>query len=146
MAERELKWPFGDTDGGPLSRPLIVDLENVLVVMVATDVEGEAVMDALREAGFTDAYLRFYRSEQILDFDEAFRSRRGLKERAVGALVDDADSMSKYVTYAREGCSAIWVLVEDRDDANRVIRHLADYALVYVWFHGSRGLETIQVR
>ena len=146
MAEPSSRWPFGATDGGPGSRPMVVNLENVLIVILAGDDAGAQADEALRAMGYTDENLRRYTSEQIVTYDEAFRSGRGLKEKVVGALVDDGDSMDRYVEYAREGCSALWILTVDRDDANRLIRRLADYEIVFVWFHGSEGLETMRVR
>ena len=146
MAEHEPNWPFGKTDGGPHSRPLVVDLTNVLVAILANTAEGERALQSLQGFGCAAEYLRLYTSDQILAFDDIFRSDRGLKERVVGALIDDADSMTQYLAYARDGCSSLWVLVEDRHDANRMIRHLADREIIYVWFHGKRGVETIRVR
>ena len=145
MAEPTAKWPFAPTDGGPASRPLVVDLDNVLIILVASDAAAERAADTLREVGFTDDNLRRYTSEQILAYDEAFRSARGLKGRVVGALVDDADSMAQYVAYARDGAAALWIRVDDRDQANRLIRHLADAEIMYLWFHGTSGLETIRI-
>ena len=143
MAEPAARWPFAGTDGGPGSRPLVVDLENVLVAVLTSDEAAERAERALRTMGFTDENLRRYTSGQIVAYDEAFRSGRGLKERVVGALVDDAPSMSQYVELARVGGAALWILTRDRDDANRLIRHLADFEIVYLWFHGSEGLETL---
>ena len=146
MADPAAKWPFAPTDGGPGSRPLLVDLDNVLIVLVATDEAAERAAGTLRGLGFTDDNLRLYSSEQILAYDEAFRSARGLTGRVVGALVDDSDSMAEYVTYARNGAAALWIRVADRDEANRLIRHLADAEIVYLWFHGTSGLETMRLR
>ena len=146
MAEPRPKWPFGESDGGPGSRPLVVDLENVLVSVLANNAEGERALQSLRTFGCADENLRLYTSEQILAFDEIFRSDRGLKDRVVGALIDDTDSMAQYLVYARDGCSSLWVLAEGRHDANRVIQHLADHEIIYVWFHGKRGVETIRLR
>ena len=144
MPKQDYKWPFGQSDGGPESRPLVVDLENVLVAVVADTAAAERALQTLRGIGFIDETLRLYTSEQIVAYDEAFRSSRGIKERVVGALVDDSDTMGQYLAYAREGHSALWILVNGREDANRVIRALVDHDLVRVWFHGSRGLETIE--
>ena len=121
-----------------------MDLENVLVAMLGDAASAQRAAEALRGIGFTDETLRLYTSEQILAYDDAFRSGRGMKDRVVGAVVDDATTMGEYVAYARDGGSALWVLVEGRDDANRVIRHLVDHELKHVWFHGNRGLETIR--
>jgi hypothetical protein len=145
MADHAGKWPFAPTDGKPESRPLVVDLENVLVVLVADDAAAERAVETLRGLGFTDENLRLYTSEQIVAYDEAFRSGRGLKDRVVGALVDDRGSMAEYVNYARAGSAALWIHVGDRDEANRLVRHLADDEIMYLWFHGTNGLESMRV-
>jgi hypothetical protein len=140
VTEHRSQWPFPPTDGGPLTRPRVVDLSNVLVAIVA-DLDGAE--RSLRSAGYTDECLRTYSSEQIVASDEAFRSERGPLDRAIGLVVDDREAMSEYVQYGRDGRSALWVRVTDRDDANRVVRHLLDDDLIHVWFHGERGLEIL---
>ena len=142
----DLKWPFGKSDGGPQGRPLIVDLENVLIAILPDTAEGERALTSLRHLGFPDARLRLYTSEQILSYDEEFRSARGLTGRIVGAVVDGKDAMTQYVMYARDGCSAVWVLVSDRSDANRVLRSLVDHHPKFVWYHGPGGVETVLLR
>lgn len=145
MADDAAKWPFGPTDGGPGSRPTMVDLENVLIAVVVSDDAAERAAATLRGLGFTDENLRLYTSTQIVTYDEAFRTGRGLKERVVGALVDDAGAMADYVTYARAGAAALWIHVADRDEANRLVRHLADVEIRYLWFHGPDGLDSMRV-
>lgn len=143
MAEVRSKWPFAPTDGGPESRPRVVDLDNVLIAMVS-DAAGAEQM--LRDLGFTDERMRVYPSELILEYDRQFRSGRGILDRAVGTIVDDNAAMTEYVDYAREGGSAVWVHVADRDDANRIIRHLVEHGLLHAWFHGHGGVEIVHVR
>jgi hypothetical protein len=137
VAERELGWPFGSTDGGPRSRPLVVHLEDVLVLVLPDDVAGAQAL--------ADDRLRLYTSEQIVAYDEAFRSERSLPERVVGTLVDDNPLMGAYRRYGEEGCSALWVQLAHRDDATSVIRSLTDLGLRQVWFHGRRGVETLRL-
>jgi hypothetical protein len=145
VAERELGWPFGSTDGGPRSRPLVVHLEDVLVLVLPDDATGAQALDLLRQQGFADDRLRLYTSEQIVAYDEAFRSERSLPERVVGTLVDDNPLMGAYRRYGEEGCSALWVQLAHRDDATSVIRSLTDLGLRQVWFHGRRGVETLRL-
>ena len=146
MAERELGWPFGSTDGGPASRPVRVHLEDVLIMVLPDDDAGLQALDALREHGFPDERLRLYSSEQIVAYDKAFRDERGLAGKVVGTLVDDNPLMSAYVRYGEEGCSALWVQLAHRDDANQVIRSLTDLGLRQVWYHGRRGVEALRIR
>ena len=119
-------------------------MDNVPVAIVADDDAATRAAERLRGKGFTDETLRLYTSEQILAYDAAFRAGPSLKERVVGAIVDDAGSMNDYVAYAGDGHAALWVLVDGRDDANRVIRLLVDHDLKHVWFHGLRRVETIR--
>jgi hypothetical protein len=140
MTAHHSHWPFPPTDGGPRSRPHVVDLTNVLVAIVS---DAEGAERSLRAAGYTDEGLRVYGSEQIVAYDEAFRSERGLLDRTIGLLVDDREAMSEYVQCGREGRSALWVRVADREDASRVVRHLVDHGPTHIWFHGERGLEIL---
>ncbi len=143
LAEPEDRWPFGSTDGGPQSRPLVVDLDGVLIAILANATAGEQVRSMLRERGFDDRTVRLYTGEQIVAYDEEFRSSRKLSGKIVGAIVDDRDTMEEYVEYGRTGCSALWVLVPVREDANKIVRWLADEETVFVWYHGKDRFEAI---
>jgi hypothetical protein len=115
------------------------------VLVLPDDVAGAQALDLLRQQGFADDRLRLYTSEQIVAYDEAFRSERSLPERVVGTLVDDNPLMGAYRRYGEEGCSALWVQLAHRDDATSVIRSLTDLGLRQVWFHGRRGVETLRL-
>ncbi|MGZ6977412.1 MAG: hypothetical protein ACXVJW_04835 [Acidimicrobiia bacterium] len=143
MAEREDRWPFGASDGGPADRPLNVEMEGVLVAILESDGAGEHAIASLTHIGIPEGRLRFYRSAEILIYEEEFRSDRTLAGRLVGGFVDDADSMAQYVEFGREGRSAVWVLVPLREDANRVVRCLADEKTLFIWYHGHDQVETI---
>ena len=144
MAERDdERWPFGTTGGTPENRPLMVDMDGVLVAILANDAAGEHAVASLGALGFSDQDLRFYPSSEMLLYEEEFRSERTLTGRLVGAFVDDSDSMAQYVEFAKEGHSALWVLVPLRDDANRVVRALADEKTLFIWYHGHDQVETI---
>jgi hypothetical protein len=108
----------------------------------AAAARGEAT---LRANGFTDETLRVYTSAEMLAADEEFRAGRRLRDRLVGSLVDDNAAMTRYVDFGREGRSAVWVLTKDGDDANRVVRHLADDVL-FIWYHHGGGVQTMQIR
>jgi hypothetical protein len=146
MIGRAPKWPFGPSDGGPLSRPKVVDMENVLIAIVADAAEAERAMAALEEFGIPADHLRRYSSEQILEYDRLFQESRGLSGRLVGTVVDDRESMGQYVDFARAGHAALWVLTQDREQANRVMQLLADHDVVFIWYHGPGGVESVKVR
>jgi hypothetical protein len=137
------RWPFGTTDGGPASRPKVVDMEGVLVAMLRDVSAGEHAYATLRARGLAEAELRLYSAQQILAFDDEFREHRTITERVIGAVVDDREVMNDYVAFAQDGCAALWVLVPDRDDANAIVRALADEDAVFVWYHGHGRIEAI---
>jgi len=143
VVESEDRWPFGSSDGGPESRPLVVKMEGVLVAILESDAAGEHALASLEELGLAADHLRFYSSAQILVYEEEFRSDRTLTGRLIGGFVDDADSMAQYVEFGREGRSAVWALVPVREDANRVVRKLADEKTLFIWYHGHDQVETI---
>ena len=121
----------------------MVDMDGVLVAILENDAAGAHATASLSELGISDQELRFYSSEEMLVYEEEFRSDRKLTGRLVGAFVDDADSMAQYVEFAKEGHSALWVLVPQREDANRVVRKLADEKTLFIWYHGHDQVETI---
>jgi hypothetical protein len=146
MADEELGWPFGSSDGGPASRPLVVHLENVLIAMVPDTAAGERAREILSEQGFGPDRVRVYTGEQIVEYDEAFRSGRGMAGRVVGTVVDDREIMGAYVEHGRQGRAAVWVQLRHRDDANPVLRSLSELGPLQVWFHGQRGVEALKLR
>ena len=146
MADEELGWPFGSTDGGPASRPLVVHLEDVLIAVVPDAAAGDSAQEILAEQGFGPDRVRVYTGEQIVAYDEEFRSARGMAGRVVGTVVDDRATMGAYVEHGRDGRSAVWVQLRHRDDANPVLRSLSELDPLQVWFHGQRGLEVLKLR
>lgn len=145
MVEAEDRWPFGSTDGGPSSRPLLVKMEGVLIAILKDDAAGERAKASLTEGRWTERDVRLYTSEQMVAFDEAFRSDRNVAQRVVSAVVDDTDIMAQYVQYAHEGGSALWVLAPNRDDANAVVRQLSDQPVLRIWYYGTRGVEILDM-
>jgi hypothetical protein len=137
------RWPFGTTDGKPASRPKVVDMEGVLVAILRDTAAGERARAELRDRGHDEGALRLYTPEEIVAYDEEFRADRSLTGKVIGAVVDDRDAMSEYVEYGRQGCAALWVLVPDRDDANSVVRALADQDARFVWYHGRNRIDAI---
>src|ERR671916_2911117 len=99
MAESELEWPFGSTDGGPASRPLVVHLDNVLIAVLPDTASGTRALDVLRDHGYPDERLRLYTGEQIVAYDEEFKAARGVAGKVVGAVVDDTKTMGAYRDY-----------------------------------------------
>jgi hypothetical protein len=143
VAGSDARWPFGPTDGTPASRPLVPVLEGVLVAVLRDGDAAEHARQALAARGVADDDLRLYTAEQIVAYDEEFRATRSFTGRVVGAVADDRDAMTRYVEHGRAGRAALWVRVPEREDANRVVRHLADEDTVHIWYHGRDRVEEI---
>jgi hypothetical protein len=139
------RWPFGESDGGPADRPVVVKLEGVLIAMVRDTAAADAAVRALRTLGIGERSIRCYSSEQIVAFDDEFRSNRNIAQRVVGAFVDDGGAMDQYVQYGRAGAGAVWVAVPERRDADRVVRALSDIDVLHVWYHGRGRAETLRL-
>ncbi len=77
----------------------MVDMNGVLVAILANDAAGQHAVTSLSALGFSDQDLRFYPSSEMLLYEEEFRSDRTLTGRLVGAFVDDSDTMAQYVEF-----------------------------------------------
>jgi hypothetical protein len=148
MDDHEVAWPtgMGDQDPPARARPLVFNPQGFLVSILEDADQAERARAALAEAGFADADLRVYTSQQILDSWEQFLVERSVAQRVVGALTDDPDTIELYFGYARQGRSALWVHVPDRDDAKRAVRCLADYQVLHVRHYGHDSQEDIHIR
>ena len=100
---------------------------------------------ALAEAGFAERDLRVHTSQQILDNWERFQAEASLAQRVVGA-VTDPDTIERYLGYARQGRSALWVHVPDDADAKRAVRALADHQVLHFRHYGHDRQDDIHIR
>ena len=134
----EVVWPTGMSDRDPpaRSRPLVFHPEGFLVAIVEDSAQAERARADLISAGFVDGDLRVYTGEQMLGDWERYNAEKGTARRIVGALTDDQETIELYYGYAREGRSALWVHVPDKEDANRALRRLADHNVLYARHYG----------
>jgi hypothetical protein len=134
----EVVWPTGMSDRDPpaRSRPLVFRPEGFLIAIVENSEQAERAKADLIGAGFADGDLRTYTGQQILDDWERSNAEKGVARRIVGALTDDKATIELYHGYARDGRSALWVHVPDKEDANRAIRCLADHNVMYIRHYG----------
>jgi hypothetical protein len=148
MSANEVAWPTGMSDQDPpaRARPLVFSPQGFLVAILEDADQAEQARTALAEAGFAETDLRVYTSEQILDSWERFRAERSVRQRVVGAVTDDAETIELYFGYAREGRSALWVHVPDDADADRAVRCLADHQVLYIRHYGHGSQHDIHIR
>jgi hypothetical protein len=128
------------------ARPLVFNPKGFLVAILEDADQAERAKAALAAAGFAQKDLRVYASQEILDSWERFLVERSGPQRVVGAVTDDPATIEQYFGYAREGRSALWVRVPDRDEANRAVRHLTDHQVLHIRSYGHDGQEDIHIR
>jgi hypothetical protein len=128
------------------ARPLVFNPKGFLVAILEDADQAERAKAALAVAGFAQKDLRVYAGQEILDSWERFLVERSVPQRVVGAVTDDPDTIEQYFGYAREGRSALWVRVPDRDDASRAVRHLTNHQVLHVRHYGNDGQEDIHIR
>jgi hypothetical protein len=148
MNDHPVAWPTGMTEHDPpaRARPLVFNPKGFLVAILEDAGQAERARAALAAAGFAQEDLRVYASQEILDSWERFLVERSISQRAVGAVTDDPATIERYFGYARAGRSALWVHVPDRDDADRVVRRLADHQVLHVRYYGHDGQEDLHIR
>lgn len=148
MDDHLVAWPTGMSEHDPpaRARPLVFNPKGFLVAILEDVDQAERAKAALAVAGFAQEDLRVYTSQEILDSWERFLVERSVPQRVVGAVTDDQATIEQYFGYAREGRSALWVRIPDRDDANRAVRHLTDHQVLHVRYYGHDGQEDIHIR
>jgi hypothetical protein len=148
MDDHEVAWPTGMSERDPpaRARPLVFNPKGFLVAILQDADQAERAKAALAGAGLAEKDLRVYTSQEILDSWERFLVERSVPQRVVGAVTDDPETIELYFGYAREGRSALWVYVPERDDAKRAVRHLADHQLLHVRYYGQDTQDDFHIR
>jgi hypothetical protein len=148
MSEDEVAWPTGMSEQDPdaRARPLVFNPQGFLVAILEDADQAEQARAALADAGFAESDLRVYTSQQILDSWERFQAERSLAQRVAGAVTDDPETIELYFGYARDGCSAVWVRVPDKADANRAVRCLADHHVLHFRHYGHGSQDDLHIR
>ena len=140
MAEDEAPWPMGESDGSAPT-PLIFSPKGFLV-MILEDAEGAVrAKDALARGGFADADLRVYTAQQILADHESYVAQQSAARRIVREVTTDPETPELYFGYARDGRSALWVRVAERDEASRAVRCLVDCPVLHIRYYGHDGSQ-----
>ena len=128
------------------SRPLVFNPKGFLVAILEDERACEEARAGLMDAGFAEADLRVYTSEEILSDHEVYLKKRSTARRVVGALTDDQATIDLYFGYAREGRGALWVHVPQEVDASKAIRGLADHGVLHYRYFGRDREVDIGVR
>ena len=144
--EPSTPWPMDTGDRDSHARSSVFCTQGFLVLILEDTAEAGLAQASLHDAGFVEADLRVYSSEQILADHDPYLAQRSVTQRVVGALTDDRGTIELYFGYAREGRASLWVRVPDRSDANRALRHLAEHEVLHLRYHGHYSQEDIHLR
>jgi hypothetical protein len=136
MDEGENTFPM-DVDRDLSSRPWRFRPEGYLVVILADGDEGQRAEAALVAGGFAARDVKLYTGTQILENFEAYKEQRTLRDKVVGAVVDDTESRDLYHRYAREDRSALWLRLPDEADVPKALRVLADHEYLHTRYYGK---------
>ena len=136
MDEGENTFPM-DVDRDPSSRPWKFRPEGYLVVILADGDEGQRAEASLVACGFDAHDVKRYTGKEILENFEAYKEQRTLRDKVVGAVVDDTESRDLYHRYAREDRSALWLRLPDEADVPKALRVLADHEYLHTRYYGS---------
>lgn len=147
MDENEVVWPWGmsDRDPDPASRPWVFNPRGFLLAVVEDADRAEMAKAALREGGFADTDLRTFTGEQVLEDRERFLAEQSAPRRLVGRLTSDSEAVQLFLDYAHDGRSFLWVLVPEREDANRAVRGLSGHKVLHFRYYGEDTIEDIHV-
>jgi hypothetical protein len=113
-----------------------VDLDGVLVVLLADDAAGAHAYRTLTDLGVDPDRLRLFWSVQVVVHEEERRRDLARSGRA-------ATATAEYAAAARSGCSALWVLAPTRAEVAQVASALAAERTKLVRYHCDGRVETL---
>jgi hypothetical protein len=143
--DEDIRWPM-DFDRKPGRGPnLVFRPEGFLVVILAGDAEGRIAVTALRDAGFAEQDLKLSSSEEILANYERYVEDRTVPERVAGFVTDDVEARDLYLSYAREGRSALWMHLPEESNVRKALRVLAGHPYVHSRYYGANSMYDVRL-
>ena len=86
--------------------------------------------------------LRLYGAEETLRLWSRIEEERSILAKAVAALVADRPARERYLSNARSGGSALWIVAPTKERADRLVGLLADWRYVSMRYFGEDGWKT----
>jgi hypothetical protein len=136
-------WPFEKPAKGTL-RPWFFSPMGYLAVLFRDGEEARRAHRGLLEQGVPEADVRLYGSEQILSIESRLQEERSHLAKAVATLTVDHAARNRYLDNARAGGAALWLYAPTEDQADRLVRLLAEYNYAAVRYYSDDGVETIR--
>ena len=84
-----------------------------------------------------------FTSAQILDTESRLGTERSLLAKALAALTADRAARETLPDNAAAGGAALWLYAPTEEDADRLVRELADYDYRSLRYYGGHGFEDI---
>ena len=144
MDER-FRWPMDFERKAGRGQNLVFRPQGFLVVMLVGADEGRAAASALMEAGFAEDDLKLYTAEEILANYERYVEDRTLPERLAGVVTDDVEGRDLYLSYARDGRSALWMHIPDENDVKKALLVLSGHPYVHSRYYGATGVDDVHL-
>lgn len=139
------RWPM-DFDRKPgRGQNLVFRPQGFLVVMLVGADDGRAAASALLDAGYAEHDLKLYTGEEILANHQRYVEDRTVPERLAGVVTDDVEARDLYLSYARQGRSALWIHIPKENEVNKALRVLADHPYVHLRYYGANGMSDFQI-
>jgi len=144
--DEDIRWPM-DFDRQPGRGPnLVFRPTGFLVVMLVGADEARAAASALMESGFAERDLKLYTSEEILANYDRYVEDRTVPERLAGVVTDDVEGRDLYLSYAREGRSALWMRIPDEQDVRKALQVLSGHPYVHSRYYGASGVQDVNLQ
>ena len=134
------EWPI---ERPPGLRPWFFSAMGYFGVLFKDPREAERAQRGLIEHGVPAADVRLYTSAQILDTESRLDTERSLLAKALAALTADRAARRRYLDNAAGGGAALWLYAPTEEDADRLVRELADYDYRSLRYYGGQGFEDI---
>jgi tRNA A58 N-methylase Trm61 len=135
-------WPFERRAKGTL-RPWFFSAMGYLAVLFSDGEEARHAQRGLLEQGVHEGDVRLYSSEDVLNTVSRLDEERSNLAKAVAALTVDRPAKERYLDNARAGGSALWLFAPTEDQADRLVRFLANYDYTSIRYFGDDGVEEI---
>lgn len=138
----EHEWPF-ERPGDDRVRPWFLAATGYLFAVFPDPEAARRAERGLVKGGVSEADVRINTAEQILSREAARSHESSNLTKALTTLTVDSDVYHAVMDAASTGGSMLWAYAPTDEDANRMIRLLADHGYVLLRYYGHDGTVNI---
>ena len=136
-------WPPEQSAKGTL-RPWHYTAVGYLAVLFEDLEEAQRAQRGLQQRGVPEGDLRLYDGEELLRIASRLQQERSILAKAINEIVVDQQAEKRWLGNARAGGSFLFLYAPTREQANRMVRLLADYQYGSLDYFGEHGVEVIE--